>query len=54
LATEGEGLKDVFKAAVANGTPSSSEGPRRLDKQKKTAAELEEIVKQRNGAGDSG
>ena len=27
-------------------------GPRRVDKQKKTAIELEEIVKQRIGAGD--
>jgi hypothetical protein len=27
-------------------------GPRRVDKQKKTVAELEEIVKQRIGAGD--
>jgi hypothetical protein len=33
-------------------TPSSSKVPRRVDKQKKTAAELEEIVKQRIGAGD--
>jgi hypothetical protein len=29
-----------------------SKGARRLDKQKKTAAELEDIVKQRIGAGD--
>jgi hypothetical protein len=33
-------------------TPLSSKGPRRVDKQNKTAAELEEIVKQRIGAGD--
>jgi hypothetical protein len=31
---------------------SSFKGPRHVDKQKKTAAELEEIVKQRIGAGD--
>jgi hypothetical protein len=30
----------------------TSMGPRRVDKQKKTAAELEQIVKQRIGAGD--
>jgi hypothetical protein len=52
LATEGEGLKDVFKAAVANGYAVVIKGLRPVDKQKKTAAELEEIVKQRIGAGD--
>jgi hypothetical protein len=30
----------------------SSKGPRPVNKQHKTAAELEEIVKQRIGAGD--
>jgi hypothetical protein len=33
-------------------TPSSSKGLFRVDKQKKTAVELEDIVKQRIGAGD--
>jgi hypothetical protein len=53
LATEGEGLQDVFKAAVANDYGRRHQrGLRRVDRQKKTVAELEEIVKQRIGAGD--
>jgi hypothetical protein len=43
---EGEINRLQFSYAIA------SKGPRRVDKQKKTGAELEEIVKQRIGAGD--
>lgn len=49
---ENAGLKEVFKPPSRMPAPSSAPPETNVDKQKKTAAELEEIVKQRIGAGD--
>jgi hypothetical protein len=48
------GPKRFFKAVLTNGCALSAERSQEttVDKQEKTAAELEEIVKQRIGAGD--